>query len=1201
MKKKSLKSLIPIFILTFILLLTLVACNKTFSLTLNYDETLGDIKIVSGVENGKFTGGEEIVVEATAKKGYRVSSFSVNGEEITPHGNSYTFKLKKNGTVNVQFAEAVGEFNITTDYDETLGSVSLSSPSAGDKYYNGESVTATVTPKSGRYISSVSLNGNTLTVQNNSVTFNISGDSVLSVTFGSLEAKYTATATFTSLLGDVKLSAPALGGNKYYDGEKITVTVTPKERFRVASLKLNGVNQEEYISGNFDFNITEDTVIAVDFVNENVGVHLDYAESRGSVTLSPVLPAGKQYNKGDDVTVTVKAFDNFRIGRVTLNNKTVELDGNGSFAFKVTDSMNVKVEFRGKDLDGSVYDIASLANGVKFSGEYAYVSPNETLNFISETVFATDGYISQYEADKESGTVAYDLIFKRSDKTPKFISRVYLDISNSVKEEESTDLYNDYSNPFATLNPTDFELDGIEDGYDVYALKSLEKARQVASRITGWNESMKSFKIYFKNGKPEKAVFVTAEIDRYDDTKYVSTYRYNIEDVGTAKVKKIEPYAHVANHDRLTAALAKASGKTEYKVRHYSHEYNYDSEDLDYNKYVTANVIYQDFDSDRYGYYFGSFDGSDTLTYPFSVLNGEITLQDPVSVSDFNSLKPSFDWNGIAVELFRAVDNNTFELQNAKTFAGRIFSKFAIGTDETKYFSTAYSLKIILSDGGDILKVIAETNCYGLNEIITLTFDFDSQINLNLDFDEAKKESVLDPFIGKYADENGNTATVDRYGFVINGSKATVQSYDKSTSTFTTSWQNTTLYIGKFSSRQLLVYDDSLIYWILDPVNNPQVTVPDAYLGHWFIANSELGSAVQEYYDIDFDFVIQKHAAWFNGKAAQIISYTSSEGLILSCDDMTFAITVAKLEDGNVLDVIVVKGDLVIQVVPDYIDGNVGVEIPDNYVGSFINKDGGIRRIDVTYTSVTVFGESYDITSFDVNTGLTVTLNGTSHVLKVQDGKMTVDGGSDEFTPYNIIPANYVGNWNAMVTFEDSTQIPYRLEITDISIRYIEYNEDGSIKLDQSFDSNALALDDYGYHLNVTGRTHVVYVLYGKFGAGLPTLIAYDDDNFLVLYKKQSEFDTDIKLPDYIDGYYAGKDKTDTLMTIAISSSDTTVYMTIGNSTEVQAKITEFEDGVYMLIEVNGTEYYLFFNEGSEVSFRLCNGEGDEIATLEKV
>ena len=158
---------------------------------------------------------------------------------------------------------------------------------------------------------------------------------------------------------------------------------------------------------------------------------------------------------------------------------------------------------------------------------------------------------------------------------------------------------------------------------------------------------------------------------------------------------------------------------------------------------------------------------------------------------------------------------------------------FAIGNEQA-YYKYAQDLTLILADGA-LKQVVFTYKTYGIEETVTLTFDFntafDVKTDLGLDFENASKTSVLDDYIGQYKDSFGNFLTVDKSGFNYNGTDIAIDQYIAATETepayFIGTWNNKVVSIMKFSSKQILITsDDYSVNVTLDAVDPDIVTIP---------------------------------------------------------------------------------------------------------------------------------------------------------------------------------------------------------------------------------------------------------------------------------------------------------------------------------------------------------------------------------------
>ena len=219
-------------------------------------------------------------------------------------------------------------------------------------------------------------------------------------------------------------------------------------------------------------------------------------------------------------------------------------------------------------------------------------------------------------------------------------------------------------------------------------------------------------------------------------------------------------------------------------------------------------MVYDSYKDEEHGYV--ALDG---YVYPFDYLksSNQVVLRDPVDVESIAYYQPSL--LGFDVALFKKVDENKYTLHQ-DSMAQTVAPYFAIGNEQA-YYKYAQDLTLILADGA-LKQVVFTYKTYGIEETVTLTFDFntafDVKTDLGLDFENASKTSVLDDYIGQYKDSFGNFLTVDKSGFNYNGTDIAIDQYIAATETepayFIGTWNNKVVSIMKFSSKQILITSD---------------------------------------------------------------------------------------------------------------------------------------------------------------------------------------------------------------------------------------------------------------------------------------------------------------------------------------------------------------------------------------------------------
>lgn len=268
-------------------------------------------------------------------------------------------------------------------------------------------------------------------------------------------------------------------------------------------------------------------------------------------------------------------------------------------------------------------------------------------------------------------------------------------------------------------------------------------------------------------------------------------------------------------------------------------------------------------------------------------------------------------------------------------------------------------------------QVVFTYKTYGIEETVTLSFDFDTafdvKTDLGLDFDNASKTSVLDDFIGQYKDNTGNFLTVDKSGFTYNGEKIDIVQYIPPTSTepayFIGTWKGKTVSILKFSSKQILITsDDYSVNVTLDAVDPGVVTIDKKFIGVWKIDN--------EKENIHYTVRVQSHAVWVNDVECEIISCTQAEGATIKFgDDTLYLFDAAEDKEGKFVSAMIkyASNEYVKFTLLDTGE-SVGIEIPEEYVGMYMTDDERYKVV-ITFSTITINGIEFVPASYSEANG----------------------------------------------------------------------------------------------------------------------------------------------------------------------------------------------------------------------------------------
>lgn len=944
----------------------------------------------------------------------------------------------------------------------------------------------------------------------------------------------------------------------YQKGETAYVyaNVAPGSNLAVESVVANGTTLTVDNEGRYPFTVEGNTDVKVTFAkSENVLLNVSADGERGVYVVSQ---SGNVFAPNTKIEIKATAKEGFALKNFIVNGQSVEPSFEGSVELTLKVDTTVEIEFI-RCMETSVF--ATLQGRLKAKGQYVYDADDNNYDFVHniETVFG-DKQISQVESDSVTGKVYFEYIYGKNNRNITVIQHTS---QNTIVELSSDNLFEEYYNPFNLLQPGDFEK--VSD--TEYVLYNAKKAKAATSALSGWTESIATFKVIVNDGVAVKLHIVTERIKPSEASEtYVSTYDFDLSEHGTASVDTLytQPYPHTADHDTLLAALTAASQKTAYTVRHQGHEVGYVEPeggetrpgfgDTDYKVYVNEQMVYDSYAGEEHGYV-----TLNNYVYPFDYFkaSNQVVLRDPVNAESVARYQPSF--LSFDVALFKKVGENEYTLHQ-DSMAQLIAPKFAIGNEQA-YYIYARDLTIKLKDGA-LSQVVFTYKTYGIEETVTLSFDFDTafdvKTDLGLDFDNASKTSVLDDFIGQYKDNMGNFLTVDKSGFTYNGEKINIVQYIPPTSTepayFIGTWKGKTVSILKFSSKQILITsDDYSVNVTLDAVDPGVVTIDKKFIGVWKIDN--------EKENIHYTVRVQSHAVWVNDVECEIISCTQAEGATIKFgDDTLYLFDAAEDKEGKFVSAMIKSGDnKFVQFTLLGTNESVGIEIPEEYVGMYMTDDEKFKVV-ITYSSITINGVQYIPSSYSEADGFVGTYGSdTAYRVAFYSVAGTVNkdvlqiGNGDKLNRVESLNQNYIGTWESDPAI---TQYHYTVVFTETTLKIndkfypVKYNQ------------------EYGYEVQFEGDGFSTYIRFFYNSFGNPSMIMYSNSGTTVnLYKK-----IPAKVPDAIVGTWEGMDGT------------TPITATIDKDGKLQIKIG---DGEFVAInaEYNTDENQFEFKLGDKTTF----------------
>ena len=313
--------------------------------------------------------GETITFTITTDEDYHVSSFKVNGNDVTITGNKATATMVENGLTVTIVVEA-NTHDVTIHSSEN-GTVVADKTTA----IVGDKVTFTITPNDDFELDTFKVNGEQKEVTNNTYEATM------------VKEGLTVDATFKAIKHTVTINKNA-GGTVTADkleavtGEDVTLTVTPDTNYHLSAL---------YVNGNA-VSVGESGTVVVKMVKTGLIVSGVFAKKRAPITVTDTK-GGTIYATpttdaaiGEEVEIFVSPDDGYELDKLLVNGEETEVDSEGyAYATMVEGGLTITATW--KELAKAI-TIAPSTNGtVTANKEKAAVGENVTF-----TISPAEGY-----------------------------------------------------------------------------------------------------------------------------------------------------------------------------------------------------------------------------------------------------------------------------------------------------------------------------------------------------------------------------------------------------------------------------------------------------------------------------------------------------------------------------------------------------------------------------------------------------------------------------------------------------------------------------------------------------------------------------------------------------------------------------------------------------------------------------------------
>lgn len=325
-----------------------VFVKKTHDVTITKDgEGTVTINPESPVEVG-----QTVNVTATPDEHWELSSLTMNGTDITS-AKSFTMP---NNAVELKAVFVKKQFDVTVEETEH-GTVSCDEKDT--KVDWGTDIDFTVEPDNYYDIDTVTVNGETVSpdADGNYKFTSEAKDSTIKATFKKQQFALTDATTETNGTVSIMSGSTDVNKQKLDWGTPVTVTVAPKENWEIDKVTIDGKDISEFadtvlhtmslLSANAPTTYTVliptyDAELVVTYKKQQFSVTAS-ATTNGTITLLTESPL----NWGDSFTINVTADSHYEIDTVTVDGKTVTVDGQGDYTFEMpTHDVTVSATFK---------------------------------------------------------------------------------------------------------------------------------------------------------------------------------------------------------------------------------------------------------------------------------------------------------------------------------------------------------------------------------------------------------------------------------------------------------------------------------------------------------------------------------------------------------------------------------------------------------------------------------------------------------------------------------------------------------------------------------------------------------------------------------------------------------------------------------------------------------------------------------------
>lgn len=352
--------------------------------------------------------GQTVTVTVWLNGGYKVDQISAgsapDGIRITETSGStatvkyYTFTMPDDD-VSVNATIAVAKYELEVDYGNH-GTVTYTQPDEGDTYSYGEYVDVRIKPDSGYYVSSFTVNGQTVGISSNYYSFRIYEDTKIVVTF--TDRLTISTSVNNGRYGSVSVYDYSGYDGYFIPGETVYIECEPEDGYNVKDVTVTdtvtgntlSVSQSSTDKNIYYFTMPEHPVKV--YVEFQEGYAIKVADTKyGKVKVS-----AENADEDDVITITTEPDKGYAVSKIsiktdggeTVTYRTSIATKNSYYFYMPDDNVTITVTFGVAHKDMPFTDVHSYS---WFYDAVQFVYDNDIMNGVSDTSFNPDGTVTR--------------------------------------------------------------------------------------------------------------------------------------------------------------------------------------------------------------------------------------------------------------------------------------------------------------------------------------------------------------------------------------------------------------------------------------------------------------------------------------------------------------------------------------------------------------------------------------------------------------------------------------------------------------------------------------------------------------------------------------------------------------------------------------------------------------------------------------